>query len=540
MPHKVGPKEDALTLRFGGGLHTRATEADIDARECSDGENFDLDLQNDSFRPRRPFDLVGTVPNAGEIRGFITLRESDGSTSLLVQAEDKVYELTYPSNTPTFTEKATVAATAQLRGTLQSQWQLDDEVLITDLNLADVVMVWDGTTLSDVVFTDEDGGAFGTFKARYCLVRDERAIFANTEDGVSATPHLIVGTKRSDYTNITVTNRPSSAIAEDDPFFLIQPDLRYINGLQPAFDVIATSSRDGALFYLAGDSAQDFSFKPLYPFSGVTGNEAIMNIGNDVIYGRQGIIESLVSTDKFGDTETDDLSADIKDQIDGYDDWTIAYNSRTQRVYCYSDGSHEIWVFYKPLAGAIAGEDQRALSPWIRYTTKHDMNMDPTCMMQVYDPLDGLEYIFFGDDSGNVYRMEGSTGDGDGGTEQVKANRLSKLFILPLDLEAYEFDCWISYRRREPITVTIKFYYQGYQIYREQVEIGLENVDAAYYGGAYYYGGPVYYSIPRFQYKREKFAVPGKSGTFQIEVETEDTADFEIQEIGIRFEATSS
>ena len=249
MPHRIGPKEDALTLRFGGGLHTRATEADIDQRECAEGVNFELDIQNDSFRPRLPFDLVGTVPNTSEIRGFATLRKSDGSTQLLVQAGNKLYELTYPSGVPTFTEKATVSATAKMRGTLQSQWQLDDEVLITDLNLVDPVYYWDGSAAPQAVtFTTEDGStAFGTFRARYCIVRDERAFFANTSDAASTTPHLIVGSERSDYTIICVSQRPSSALSEADPFFLIQPDLRYINGLVSAFGIIATSSRDGEI-----------------------------------------------------------------------------------------------------------------------------------------------------------------------------------------------------------------------------------------------------------------------------------------------------
>ena len=92
-------------------------------------------------------------------------------------------------------------------------WQLNPSVvLITDINLADVVMQWDGTTLSDVAFTDEDDVAYTPFKAKYCIIQDERAIFGNVIDkDLVSLPHMMVGSKVSDYTNITVTNKPSSS-----------------------------------------------------------------------------------------------------------------------------------------------------------------------------------------------------------------------------------------------------------------------------------------------------------------------------------------
>ncbi len=37
------PTESQISIRFGGGLHTRASEEDIHKLECSDGINFDLD-----------------------------------------------------------------------------------------------------------------------------------------------------------------------------------------------------------------------------------------------------------------------------------------------------------------------------------------------------------------------------------------------------------------------------------------------------------------------------------------------------------------
>ena len=37
---------EPLVIKFGGGLHTRASEDEIDAREAADGANFLLDLEN--------------------------------------------------------------------------------------------------------------------------------------------------------------------------------------------------------------------------------------------------------------------------------------------------------------------------------------------------------------------------------------------------------------------------------------------------------------------------------------------------------------
>ena len=162
MPSTI-KKENAVIFKHGGGLHSRASEEDIDPRECKDGENFLLDAGNFQFRPRPPFDLIGTVPNAGEVRGAATLLKQDGTVSTLIQADDKVYQWTTGS---TFVEVGTVSATSKIRGRFEHISQVDDVVIITDLNLVDSVKQWDGTTFSSISFTKEDDTSFGTFKAR--------------------------------------------------------------------------------------------------------------------------------------------------------------------------------------------------------------------------------------------------------------------------------------------------------------------------------------------------------------------------------------
>ena len=530
MPNNLGPEDTSVSIKFGAGIRSRAPADEINDRECSAGQNFDMDLQNTQLRPRLPFDLLGTVPNGEEIRGMASLLKSDNSTSMLVQAGDTVYEW----DGSNFTSKGTVAATSKLRGHTWHNWQLEDKVLITDINLADVVMEWDGSTLSDVSFTDEDSNPYTPFKAKYCLIQDERAFFGNVVDsGSVALPHMIVGSKVSDYTNITVANKPSSALGEDDPFYLLTPDLRYINGLLYAFDIVVVSTMEGQIFKGIGASAKDFAFKPLYPRSGASGDESMKFVGDDVYYGRQGRIESLVSNDKFGNVETDDLSVDITDLIEDYTDWTLAYNERTQRVYCYPYNKGEIWTIYKPLV-------KSDVSPWTKYKTTHSSNFNPTTIMNCYDPIDRLEYVFWGDASGNLYKMEGTQGKGDAGVNMVKTDRLSKMVLLPEDTEAFNIFGWVRYRRINPITITLRIEFQGDQTYTEVIPIELEGATAtSFYNGGSYYAGGSYYGSNFNKFAREKVGIPGKSTEFQVRTTIESKDPFAVAEIGLRLQVTS-
>ena len=188
MASKTGPEDGYIVLRFGGGVHSRASELDISDRECADGENFDLDLENHTFRNRKPFDLIGTAANTSEIRGFVSLKKTDGTVKMAVQAGSAVYE--FDGQDLGTASIATVSATARLRGRVSHNWLLDDKVIITDLNGQEEVIEWDGTTWADVSFTKTVSGSsvpFGNFKARYCFVSNERAWYGYVVDAVPTT-----------------------------------------------------------------------------------------------------------------------------------------------------------------------------------------------------------------------------------------------------------------------------------------------------------------------------------------------------------------
>src|ERR1051326_4491757 len=246
MVAKIPPKDFDIKIKFGGGLHTRASADEIDPREAADGANFLLDLDNRELRPRPAFDLIGQLPNAGSVLGGGSLLKADGTISTVFQGAGKVYEWDGATG---FTQIGTCNANSKLRGPWRSHnWTLGDKVLFTDLTLNDVVKEWDGTTFQSSAFTNTSGASFGTFSARYLDVSNERALWGYIKDASSTFPHLMVGSALSDYLQLTVTNRPSSSLSTGDPFYMVTPDLKPINGLVGAFGTRIISTEKGSLF----------------------------------------------------------------------------------------------------------------------------------------------------------------------------------------------------------------------------------------------------------------------------------------------------
>jgi hypothetical protein len=527
----MAPEELDVVIKFGGGLHTRASEDEIEDREAADGYNFILDAENKELRPRPPFDLIATVPNAAAVRGGASLIKADGTVSTLFQAGTKVYEW---DGQTTFTEEATVSADARLRGHwFRHNWELTNTVIITDLALVETVKSWNGTSWASVAFEDTNGDPFGNFYAMYCNVSDERALYSGCRDATT-NKHMMVGSERGDYTVVSVDDRPSSSLSEADPFFLLTPDLRAINGHIEAFGVNLVSTTKGQLFQLTGTSAKDFAFEEFYPGSAASGAESLAYIGNDVIYGRAGRIESVRDTDRFGDAENDDLSMKISNVVSGYTGWRSVYNSRLNRVYIFPDGVSEVWVFQTALIG---GE----VSPWMRWTTAHSLAFQPTFVMAMLDPIDGLEYVFMGDSLGNIYRLEGTGENGDGGTNAIETQWLTKLLSAPLNAQTFNVEGYIKYRKDEAFSIDLTFEYAGENIFSEALTINVPAVAGRnYFSNGVHYGGGFYYGSIAGKLSRQPFFPPGQANEFQVRVRVQTEKAWAVNEIGLRFNAASS
>jgi len=546
MVSRVGPDSADIVIRFGGGIHSRASVDEINVREATGGQNFILDAQNLNLRSRPPFDKIGQ-PQQARVNGFITGIFTDGTVQWLAQVGDGLYQ--WDGNT--FTNVATVNNSSRLRGPLEANWLLDDEIIVTDLALQSQVHKWNGTALSSVVFLASDGSTpFGTFRAKYCQVANERAIFANVVSS-TATPNLIVGSKRSDYTQLSVSNRPSSSLSAEDPWFLPTPDNRGVNGVAQAFGVTAFSTELGNMFQLIGDDATDFLVEELYPRSGASGNESMAFVGNDILYGRQGRLESLQSSDKYGDVETDDLTRDISNLIAGFNSWRLTYNGRTQMVYCEPIGGSQIWIYNKAVAAAqttghmatrASGGETTSISPWSKWTSNLPGGLNPTAIMNMISPVDGLEYVFWGDQYGNIYQMEGSGLGGDGGVNTIPMDRTSKLFSIPLNAEAYDVEGWIKYIRSGAGTVTLTFLYQGQNLFTTELNIVVPATAEGFVwsGADDYWGGTAYYGN-QFVGKmiRQNFKPIGQGTDFQVKITYDSNSTIEINEIGLRFTAAT-
>lgn len=434
------PEDTSFVLTFGGGVNSRKLPQDIDATECVDGENLDIDVERGSARRRPTLTRLATLPGGVPVDGYAVLDPPDLSENWYVAAADlpgandflAVGPIhLYQSGTDIFiggfgdftppignqryqiiATNWTVDADARLRGTPESYVELTDAtndgyaVIITDLSLVEEVKVmripFVFGVLHRVHFDNFKHNIADTeFYARYCHVELERAWFTHvrTNNTVTVTdvtvPHMIVGSKVEEIEQLTITNRPSSSLGEGDPFYVLAPDLRPINGVLSALGSVIVSTERGRMFILTGSTAKDFDFTPLFANSGATGDEAVTFAGNDVAFYREGIVESLAGSEAFGDVETDDFSRAIKKELTNYktassptgvDGLTpdfepygaqLHYDQTTKQLLVYRPGDKYLWAMAKSFHDKLAKDvsllrSGTPVSGWMKWTTKEN------------------------------------------------------------------------------------------------------------------------------------------------------------------------
>lgn len=535
-PRQAADLPEPIILTFGSGLNSNVRPLDVDESECFAGYNFDLELDRLDFRRRKPFDLVTTAPNGSAILGYAQLYNTDGTVSTLIQAGAVVYQW---DGATTFTAVGACSAAAKLRGERNSNFPLTGQVLITDITKAENVKTWDGSTYADLAHN-----LGGTLQAKFCHVHNERAIFANVSTSGIDTPQVILASALADPTDLSSGNRPSSSIGADAAWFLPVSDLKPINGLEHAFGQLVFSTANGSLHRLTGSSSFDYAVEDFYSGSGVAGDEAMANIGNDIILPVGPRIETLSGTINFGDVETDDISAWIKGDILNVSGWRTVYDRRLQRVYLFPDSLSKVYVLHKSLLSRggrhSLNYDKRdiqsaGLSPWSVWSTSHSLNFTPSCVFQIQDPQSGLESVYMGDSSGHIYRMDGS-GATDGGTDTITASRTSRIFRIP---DAVEFDVegWVTYSKNWAGTLTLTFLHGGIYQFDQAITLTLPaDATIPVYNGTAYYSGTFYYSATfAARLTRQEFRAAGYSNHIQVRADITGSSDFSIAEIGLRF-----
>lgn len=531
MVVKVTDTEYELRLGFGAGRNARASEDKISEAECSDGKNFSLDIDKTTLASRKPYDLVATAPNGEEVRGFGQLQKTDGTLSTLIQAGGTVYEW---DGGATFSSVGTVNANARLRGT--ANYLLDDDVVITDLEKSQPVMTWDGTTFEEMT---HNLGA--DFYAKYAVVEDERVLFGNVTAG-SALPHVLVGSKIGDKTDLSTANRPSTALATDDPFYIPIQDLKPINGLVSAFGLIAMSTEKGKVWKMTGASSKDFVIDSLYGGAHAGGDEGFVEIGNDISIAREGKIDTLFGTERFGDVETDDLSRHIQPLIEDETKWRSVFNSRLQRVYYLPENGSKLYVFHKGFYDLVKRDvtlrkKAKDVSPWSVWETDNDFGFGTKAMWVMQRPSDRVLHTYLGGRNGEIYQLEGG-GSQDAGATDIAVERLSKVFPSP-EFTTFDIEGWVTYKRFAAATLTITIQWSGSGLVDQAITVPLAGAtNIPVYGGSLYYNDDNYYTT---EFKGRRTRVPititGQDSDFAIKTEISGATQFDIEEIGVRFTA---
>jgi len=242
------------------------------------------------------------------------------------------------------------------------------------------------------------------------------------------------------------------------------------------------------------------------------------------------VIESLLSTDRFGDVESSDPSAFIRNQVEDVKSWDINYDPLEQKVFMWPDTGGKVFVWRKEVQEA---------SPWSVWTTNHSNDFNKTASLLMYDPRTGKKAVFWGDADGNVFKMFGDE-ILDAGTENISLSRTSKTFTAPADARLYDIEGYIRYKAVTfPATITVTIEYEGLTLKNQVSVIDVEAPpDGGYYSGTIYYSGEGHYGsffIDRLS--QERISVSGQSSQIRIKVESEDK--IEVSEIGIKFKASS-
>ena len=165
--------------------------------------------------------------------------------------------------------------------------------------------------------------------------------------------------------------------------------------------------------------------------------------------------------------------------------------------------------------------------------------------MNMYDPSDGLEYIFFGDSSGNIYRMEGTGANGDAGSAEITAERKSALISFLKNMNADELDCHIKYLKQlSNVSVDITYHWQGDEVFDSETPLTMDSADSyPVYGddnNYYYNDGETWYGVSGLdKIYRQRTSPEGSGQDLQVSLSVTGTEEFEILEHGIRGNVTT-
>jgi len=479
-------------LDFKYGLNENASP---DAGECSVGFNFEMNATQSSFIPRKPFDLAGTAPNGGATTGLLQLIKRDNTETTLTVNGNTVYQWDGAS---TFTSKGTVTTPAWLR---DAYWSLGDYIVISDVQLNNVVKMWDGTT-----FQNLPTGLGASFSAKYAVVHLNRVWFFNIKSGSTLLPHMIVASAFENPQSLNTSTRggPSSLGGGSfstglEAFFLLAPDLKPINGVTVFANQIILSTDRGRMWTIQGTSSKDFQIVDFQDHSPAIGTESVSQIGNDVIFVRQGgAIALLSATQAFGNAFVSDLSRWLPTTTNNLQTINaIVYDVLNQKVLVFIP--NKVLVLFKDLLNQERSRVEGGISPWSLYTTNDSSSFNTNAAKYMWRPGTQNYTVFFGDSTGRILDLNGQ-GSGDVGTLIPflrRSRHIGTDVINPWPWVQENITGRIKYRRLTPLNVSVTLDWDDeYNTATNVVALkGSPAGDiAAYFGGNFFYNDGVFYN----------------------------------------------
>lgn len=478
-----------MRFHFGGGLNERQSPHVFEAAAGS--YNFDLSKDSYQLQPRKPFDLEGTAPNAGDVRGIMQLIKRDDTETTLIQAGNTVYRW---GGSSTWTSMGSCNASSQLRG---CHWPLDDYLVISDVQKLTTVQKWDGTTFGTLTT-----GLGSSLYAKYAITHLGRVWLFNVST-TTDTPHLLVASVFETPTSYDTSKRAqdSSFASGNEAFYMLTPDLRPINGVALFHGDLIISTKEGRLYKLTGKDSTDFAFVDFYVGSNSVGNETLVNTGNDVMYiKRGGAIESLRATQEYGDVAADDLSRWIPTSTANLSDGISIYDQYNQKVLFFVDD--KVLVFYKDIisSGALLNEagERAPLSPWSVYETLDASSFNTNASLYMKRPGTSTWTVIFGTSNGRMMNLNGTGLGGDAGSSAISMVRKTKLVSEDdgIKFQQHVTRGSVTYRRVAQAELSIKADW-GDSYNSSTATVTLKGPPASdialFFGGANYFGGSNYY-----------------------------------------------
>lgn len=523
-----------MKITFGGGLNEQTSPHPSEAALGS--YNFELAKDSYQLRPRKVWDLAGTLPNGKQVNGIMQLITRAGNETTIVEGGGIVYRW---SGSSTFTAVGSCATATKFR---DFYWSLDDYIICTDIEKSTVVKTWDGTTFSTL-----STGLGTNLFAKYGVVHLGRVWLFNVKTSTD-TPHLMVASAFENPNSYSTVRRSGSATVSTglEAFYMLTPDLKPINGACLFHGDLIISTSEGRLYRLTGSDARDFAWIDFYAGSAVVSDEAMANIGNDVAYMRRGgNIELLSATQNYGDVASDDISRWIPTSVRDVSSAIVTYDQTNQKVYFFVDG--KILVFFKDIfyGSALlnpAGERAK-LSPWSVYKSQYSDTALATVAAAKYMKRPGTdEYtVYFGDDAGRIIDMEGSGDDGDIGVSDITLVRKTRSFDEQFGVNTMSkiIRGLIEYRRNTECSISIDCdFNDSYASSVSSITLkGPPNSSGTgTWGGTSYFGGNTYWSEAfAFAQNRshQNFSHVGRGNGLVLTVSSENSVQYIVDGIEI-------